>query len=155
MYVYDSKTATHNSIVSSCSSDQVTLKRKWDSGPIKYNECVPEINCGNFWYLLWIHIKSGLFSIIKDSQNIMLHATYLSPMIQNEIISVCGEIVQKLLVQDCNSALCFSVLADEPIDISRQKEVSNCVRYIEPKFLILKRKIFWHLFQMKTPNEVI
>ncbi|KAK5644977.1 hypothetical protein RI129_006277 [Pyrocoelia pectoralis] len=72
----------------------------------------------------------------------MLNATYLSPTIQNELISICGEVVQKKIVQEINSSQCFSILVDETTDVSRQEQMSICARYtkLENNVFILREE---------------
>ncbi|XP_031358832.1 52 kDa repressor of the inhibitor of the protein kinase-like [Photinus pyralis] len=57
--------------------------------------------------------------------------TYISPLIQNEIISTCNDIILKKLVRKVNEAKYFSVLADETSDISATEQCSICVRYVD------------------------
>ena len=62
-------------------------------------------------------------------QNSPLNARYLSPTIQNELIDICGRQLQDI-VSECNSANCFSVIADETTDVSTTEQISLCVRYV-------------------------
>ena len=48
-------------------------------------------------------------------QNSPPNTRYLSPTIQNELIDSCGRQLQ-VIVSECNSANCFSVIADETTD---------------------------------------
>lgn len=59
------------------------------------------------------------------------NATYLSPMVQNEIIDTCGEIVQKTVVEKVKKASIFSILADETSDVSQVEQLSISVRYVD------------------------
>lgn len=58
------------------------------------------------------------------------HAKYLSPDIQNELINICGDYVRSQLVQECNNAPCFSLIADETTDCSTKEQISLNVRYV-------------------------
>ena len=51
-------------------------------------------------------------------QNSPPNARYLSPTIHNELIDICGRQLQQVIVLECNSANCFSVIADEITDVS-------------------------------------
>jgi hypothetical protein len=62
-------------------------------------------------------------------QNSHPNARYLSPTIQNELIDVCGRQLQ-VIVTECNSANCFSVIADETTDVSTTEQIYWCVRYV-------------------------
>jgi hypothetical protein len=49
-------------------------------------------------------------------QNSPPNARYLSSTMQNELIDICGRQLQ-VIVSECNSANCFSVIADETTDV--------------------------------------
>jgi hypothetical protein len=63
-------------------------------------------------------------------QNSPPNARSLSPTIQNELIDICGRQLQQVIVSECNSANCFSVIADETTDVSTTEQISLCVRYV-------------------------
>jgi len=56
---------------------------------------------------------------------------YITPQIQNEIISSCGNLILQTIVKKVNDSQCFSVLADETTDISVTEQLALCVRYID------------------------
>lgn len=116
-----------------CGRQELALRGTCDSGPIKINDPEPETNDGNFRAIVRMRSRCGDSNLIKHMENMTLNATYLSPTIQNELIAICGEIVQKKIVQGLNSAKFFSILVDETTDVSRQEQMSICVRYAEPK----------------------
>jgi hypothetical protein len=53
---------------------------------------------------------------------------FICPQIQNEIISVCGDVILKKIVNQVNDSKCFTVLAD---DISVVEQLALCVRYVD------------------------
>lgn len=61
------------------------------------------------------------------------NATMLSPEIQNEIIELFGNMIQRKIVSMTNSALCFSVLADECSDSSTTEQLSLSIRFVKRK----------------------
>jgi hypothetical protein len=63
-------------------------------------------------------------------QNSSPNARYLSPTVQNELIDICGRQLQQDIISECNSANCFSVIADETTDVSTTEQISLCVRYV-------------------------
>ncbi|KAL4089285.1 hypothetical protein QTP88_024342 [Uroleucon formosanum] len=86
------------------------------------------------------HRDSGRIDVEKEVEggDLMLkkhlleapnNATYLSGKMQNEIISVCGMIIQKQIISKINRAKCFSILADETADVSGIEQFSICARY--------------------------
>lgn len=88
----------------------------------------PEMNEGNFRAILKFkakdidHLKNFLSSNYRNK--------YISPSIQNEIISTCGDIILKKVVKEVNESRYFSVLADETTDISVVEQLTICVRYL-------------------------
>ena len=44
---------------------------------------------------------------------------YTSPMVQNELIDICGKIISDEIVSSCNSALFFGFIADEATDAAK------------------------------------
>ncbi|CAH1183995.1 unnamed protein product [Phaedon cochleariae] len=76
-----------------------------------------------------MRMKCGDTKLLKHSENIALNATYMSVKVQNDLISICGDICQKEIVKCLNEAEVFSVLVDETADISGHKQLSLCVRY--------------------------
>ncbi|XP_049315836.1 zinc finger MYM-type protein 1-like [Bactrocera dorsalis] len=114
-----------------CGRQELSLRGTCDFGCIKFNESEPDINDGNFRAILRMRHKCGDIDLKQHDETLQLNATYYSPTIQNELISVCGEIIQKQLVTAINNAKSFSLLADETTDMSRQEQMSICVRYTE------------------------
>lgn len=49
---------------------------------------------------------------------------------QNEIISISGDIILKKLVKIVNMAECFSILAGETTDMSLNEQLTLCVQYV-------------------------
>jgi hypothetical protein len=47
---------------------------------------------------------------------------------QNELIAICGRQLQQVIVSECNSATCFSVIADETTDVPTTEQISLCLR---------------------------
>ena len=55
---------------------------------------------------------------------------------QNEIISICNDLILKRLVDSINRSRFFSVLADETTNISCQEQLTLCARYVSDDFAI-------------------
>lgn len=86
-------------------------------------------NQGNFRSIL-LYRSNGdehLTSILKTPGR----NKYITPQIQNEIVSSCGNIILQTIVKKVNDSQCFSVLADETTDISVTEQLALCVRYID------------------------
>ena len=58
------------------------------------------------------------------------NARYRSPQIQNEFIAINGNMIRQSIVDECNSSLFWSIMADETTDVSTKEQVSVCARYI-------------------------
>lgn len=87
-----------------------------------------KVNEGNFREILKYkakdidHMKNFLSSDYRNK--------YVSPLIQNEIINSCGDVILKKLVREINESGYFSVLADETTDVSIKEQLTLCVRYL-------------------------
>ena len=108
------------------------LRGHRDSGPLNFNEDV-HINEGVFRGLLSFRVNAGDASLKKHLECGPKNAQYVSPLIQNEIIEACNEVILKEIVASANSTKCFTVLADETTDISQVEQVSIAVRFVDEK----------------------
>jgi len=54
---------------------------------------------------------------------------YTSAEIQNELISICGELIKEDVVKSCNKATFFGFIADEATDESKKEQMSLYLRY--------------------------
>lgn len=83
-------------------------------------------------FIALIKFRAETDKILADHlQNSPPNARYLSPQIQNELISICGDQIQRRIVQECNAANCFSIIADETTDVSTIEQVALCLRYVD------------------------
>ncbi|KAL4119570.1 hypothetical protein QTP88_012374 [Uroleucon formosanum] len=64
-------------------------------------------------------------------KNATSFASYTSPNVQNEIITICGDLIQENILKNIRNAKCFSILVDETQDVSRLEQMSFCVRYVD------------------------
>ncbi|KAH8036785.1 hypothetical protein HPB51_005653 [Rhipicephalus microplus] len=113
-----------------CGRQEVPLRGTDDSGPINMSEVLPFKNDGNFRALLRMRAKSGDAALRAHTETSPANALYTNPKIQNELIALCGKIIQRKIVENVDSGSCFSVLADEATDISRTAHIFLCVRYV-------------------------
>ncbi|KAK4873347.1 hypothetical protein RN001_015376 [Aquatica leii] len=112
-----------------CGRQELALRGTNDSGPVSVTDEEPVTNDGNFRAILRMRMKCGDTKLLKHCENIALNATYMSAKVQNDLISIRGEIIQKEIVKCLNEAKVFSVLVDETSDISGHEQLSLCVRY--------------------------
>ena len=85
---------------------------------------------GNFnFFLNW---RSTFDTNLKDHlEKSPQNARYLSPQIQNELISCIGDIMRDSLANRINKSKYISILADETTDSATLEQVAICVRYID------------------------
>src|SRR5678816_4742135 len=57
-------------------------------------------------------------------------------MVQNELISICGNLICKNIVDEVNDSKYFSLLTDETADISGVEELSIGVRFVEKELKV-------------------
>ena len=71
--------------------------------------------------------------------------SYLSWRVQNQIISLMGEAIQKQMLSDISQCKYFSIIADETTDVSQTEQLSLSVRFIKDTKVCTKN--FCALFQ--------
>lgn len=98
-----------------------------DFGAVALDE--PEVNEGNFRALLRFRIASG-DDVLKNHFE-KTKTQYSSPLIQNEIITICGNVITDKIISKVKAAKYFSILADETTDISGIEQFSFSVRYVD------------------------
>ncbi|KAG5876320.1 Zinc finger MYM-type protein 1 [Gonioctena quinquepunctata] len=112
-----------------CGRQELALRGTNDSGPVSVTDEEPVTNDGNFRAISRMRMECGDTKLLKHSENIALNATYMSAKVQNDLISICGEIIQKGIVKCLNEAKVFPVSVDETADISGHEQLSLCVRH--------------------------
>jgi hypothetical protein len=87
-------------------------------------------NPGNFRALLDFRIDAGDPLLGGHFSHSPRNAQYHSPVIQNELITCCGEWIQRGLIQEILNARYFSICADEAAD-SSNKEQPFVVHFVD------------------------
>lgn len=140
-----------------CGRQELALRGTNDHGPISVNDEEPSLNDGNFRALLRMRMKCGDENLIAHTEHANLNALYMSPKVQNELIEICGELIQRDIVKDVNDAKAFSVLVDETADITSHEQVSICVRYTKqsdrPNFFVCKEDFLCFVKADDTTGE--
>ena len=67
----------------------------------------------------------------KHLETAAKNALYTSKTIQNELISICGEMIQKRILDDVREAKFYSVIADEAVDCANDEQLAISVRYVD------------------------
>ena len=112
-----------------CGRQGLALRGTDDYGCLTKEE--PPVNDGNFWALLRFRIDAGDQNLESHLQNAPKNATYISPRIQNEIISACATLHMQQIVNEVRQANFFTVLADETCDISKKDQFSIVLRFVK------------------------
>lgn len=86
------------------------------------------INERNFKELLKYRIGSGDYEFEKHFQVASAKVTYISNIMQNEIIRWCGEEISSCIIGRVRKAKMYSIIFDENINISRVSQISLILR---------------------------
>jgi hypothetical protein len=86
--------------------------------------CGKDSSGGNFGNLLRFQIEAGDTVLKEHSETAAGNARYTSHRVQNELLTECESIIRKDIVCAANSAIRFSILADETADISGTEQMS-------------------------------
>lgn len=113
-----------------CGQQGISLRGYIDFGPLLVQE-IPPHNEGNFRAILRMRIDVGDETLKDHLQFGGKNKMYISWSTQNEIISSINTLILRDIVKRVNNSACFSVLADETIDISGIEQFSLALRFIE------------------------
>nr|CAI5824713.1 unnamed protein product [Callosobruchus analis] len=101
--------------------------------------------------LLKLRIDSGDNKLKSHFEKCRRNAIYTSPRIQNELINLCGEVIQENVISEVRKTMAYSILADETADVSGKEQLSIGVRfYDESKSKI--REEFVGFVELKAQN---
>nr|CAI5839575.1 unnamed protein product [Callosobruchus analis] len=107
------------------------------------------INAEKFFQIL--RIDSGDNKLKSHFEKCRRNAIYTSPRIQNELINLCGEVIQENVISEVRKTMAYSILADETADVSGKEQLSIGVRfYDESKSKI--REEFVGFVELKAQN---
>lgn len=113
-----------------CGRQGIATRGHRDSGTIDLT-AEPTQNEGNFRAILRYRALGGDTKLAEHLNDCAKNATYLSGKMQNEIIQICGQIIQSKIVEKVNKCQSFSVLADETTDVAGIEQLSLSVRYFD------------------------
>lgn len=86
---------------------------------------------GVFNDLLDFRVEAGDIRLQEHFASAAGNAKYTSVRVQNEMITICGDILREQIVAESNTAFAFSVLADETADIAGTEQMSIGIRFID------------------------
>lgn len=80
-------------------------------------------------------------------ENSAKNAQYTSIDIQNEIIDICGEIINDQIISEVKSAGMFTIMIDEASDITQCEQLSLNLRYYKVlRYYNFEREVIIDLF---------
>ena len=95
-----------------------------------YNEGHSIVNQGNFRELLNYRIKAGDLALENHLKTTHSKATYISPVIQNELIDCCKSVIIENILGEVKISKYYCVIFDETTDISHTSQMSLVLRYL-------------------------
>ncbi|XP_023226748.1 uncharacterized protein LOC111627412 [Centruroides sculpturatus] len=96
---------------------------------------------GVFEDLIKLKIDAGDHILKQHIEKGAKNATYMSPQIQNEIISLCGDIIRDDITTDVKKACTYNILTDESSDISGKEQLSiHRVRFFDEEKMIVREE---------------
>ncbi|XP_052245753.1 52 kDa repressor of the inhibitor of the protein kinase-like [Dreissena polymorpha] len=112
-----------------CARQNIALRGHSDSSKYYDDESV---NCGNFQSLIEFRVESGDSVLKEHFATCGKNATYRSPTIQNELLDIMGQTVERKVVNEIKTGGKFyCVSADEVRDIGNVEQLAVCVRFID------------------------
>ncbi|XP_029348140.1 52 kDa repressor of the inhibitor of the protein kinase-like [Acyrthosiphon pisum] len=75
-------------------------------------------------------MEAGDTVLTKHFETCSSNSKYTSHRIQNELISICGNIICNEIVKCVNNSMAFSLMAEESADIAGKEQLSIGVRYV-------------------------
>jgi len=77
----------------------------------------------------------------KHLKNATSFASYTSPNVHNEIITICGNLIQENILKNIRNVKYFSILVDETQDVSRLEQM-----YFLYDTLTVCQTVLWKIF---------
>ena len=99
-----------------------------DSPAVEESPCT---NHGNFLALLQFRIQAGDHVLEEHLKTAAKKALYTSKTTQNELISICGDLIRNEILRRIQEVCFFSVIADEATDIANDEQLSISIRFLE------------------------
>ena len=112
-----------------CGSQNVALRGHRDNATDLETDTFE--NHGNFWALLKFRVDSGDTVLQEHLTTSSRNATYTSSNIQNQLIDIICNQIQRKLLDKVKTAKWFTVIADEVTDLSNKELLSLVLRYVD------------------------
>eukprot|EP00112_Aurelia_sp_Birch-Aquarium-sp1_P017236 Seg3978.1 transcript_id=Seg3978.1/GoldUCD/mRNA.D3Y31 product="52 kDa repressor of the inhibitor of the protein kinase" protein_id=Seg3978.1/GoldUCD/D3Y31 len=91
----------------------------------------PKVNPGNFHEILKYGARCANVAVDEYLKSTPRNATYRSKTTQNQLITICGELITEKIISEIKDAKFFSVLADEATDCANIEQMSLVLRYVD------------------------
>eukprot|EP00731_Ephydatia_muelleri_P012055 Em0006g949a len=112
-----------------CGRQGIAMRGHRDDKPaIQENLCA---NHGNFLALLKFRIQAGDTMLQDHLLNSAGNALYTSKTIQNELITICGDLLLNAILKKVRTTRFFSIIADEATDAANDEQLSICIRFVD------------------------
>ncbi|KAL4126009.1 hypothetical protein QTP88_010241 [Uroleucon formosanum] len=92
------------------------------------NEGESSLNRGNFVELLNL-VENFNNEFKSKRRSLPNNAKYISPQIQNEMLSIFNDMIQAIISDEIQKSQYFSIIVDETKDISKIEQISVVIRY--------------------------
>lgn len=94
-----------------------------------HREMVGELQGGNFLALVGLlsRYDPGIEELLKKPHG---SVKYLSPKIQNELISLLSEFVKRKLIEEIQTTPFYAIIGDSTQDIAKCDQFSTVIRYV-------------------------
>ena len=102
-------------------------------------------NPGNFLALVDFRIDASDSILADHFKSCARNAQYISPQVQNDLISCVGNWIRKQIIQDVLCARIFSVSADEAADCSNKEQLPLVLSYVD-KANEIQERFLWISF---------
>ena len=124
--------------VAFCGRQNIALRGHRDSITDLEKDQLEAINHGNFWALLNFRVDAGDVVLEEHLAHSARNATYTSPSIQNQLISVLADQIRHKIITRVKSAKWYSVLADEVTDASNKEQLTIVLRYVDGESQLIR-----------------
>ena len=116
----------------------------------KHNDESSHSNPGNFIALLHFRIASGDHVLAEHFASAGANALYTTKTTQNELIGICGQMIQSAILRRVRAAGVYSLMADEATDVANQEQLSIFIRFVDKstmkvdeRFMTFSKCCFW------------
>lgn len=105
---------------------------------------------GNFEDLLLFRVNSGDKVLEEHLNHHSGKGKYTSHRVQNDLINICGSVIQEQIVGEANKSSAFSLLADETADISGKEQLSVGIRFVDENLNFAIKEEFLGFSELTT-----